>query len=364
MPTFIKGLELSQLFYAEAVRPILQAHFPGVHHSAALIGPGSDVLGFDTAQSTDHDWGPRLMLFLSQSDLDAAGCAIDDTLRREIPRDIHGFSTHFGRHGDGTAALQPPEDGPIHHGVVLYTITGFFASCLGIDPSLELSAVDWLTMPEQILRSVTAGGVFFDGLGTLEPIREKLSYYPRDVWLYLLAAQWRRISQEEPFVGRCGQVGDELGSRLVAARIVRDLMRLCFLMERQYAPYIKWLGSAFQELNCATELAPMLMPILQAEEWQARQKSLVAAYEFVADLHNALGVTEPLPTTVSRFHNRPFLVIHGDVFADAIHAEIVSEEVRFLPGHLGGIDQFIDSTDVLSNPGLATRSRFFLDSET
>ena len=37
-------------------------------------------------------------------------------------------------------------------------------------------------------------------------ILEKLSYYPNDVWLYLLSTQWQRIAQEEPFMGRCGYV--------------------------------------------------------------------------------------------------------------------------------------------------------------
>lgn len=361
MPTFIRGLKLCQLFYLEAVRPILQARFPSLLYTAALIGPGSDVLGFDTIQSTDHDWGPKLMLFLSQSELDALGSTIDQTMRNEIPREVHGFSTHFDRNSDGTAALQSSEAGPIDHWVTLHTIEGYFEACLGIDPERELRAVDWLSMPEQVLRSVTAGSVFFDGLGRLEPIRKTLRYYPRDVWLYLLAAQWSRISQEEAFVGRCGQVGDELGSRLVAARIVRDLMRLCFLMERQYAPYIKWLGTAFQQLECATKLSPMLMQITQAIEWQARQKHLAAAYEFVAEMHNSLGVTDSLPAAASRFHNRPFLVIHGDVFAAAIRAEISSEEVRSLPANVGGIDQFIDSTDVLSDRQRAAKVRFLLD---
>jgi hypothetical protein len=361
MPPFITGLRLCQEFYDSAVQPLLQQRFPGVRYSAALIGPGSEVLGFDTDQSTDHDWGPRLILFLSQGDFETLGAAIDHTLRHNIPQEILGFSTNFVRNPDGTAALHPaPKDGPVNHGVTLHTIDGYFQQYVAIDPSRELSATDWLSIPEQVLRSVTAGHVFYDGLGRLEAIREKLRYYPRDVWLYLLAAQWHRISQEESFVGRCGQIGDELGSRLVAARLVRDLMRLCFLMERHYAPYIKWLGTAFQQLDCAPELAPMLMQALQATDWQARQASLAAAYEFVAERHNALGLTASLPTSVSQFYDRPFFVIHGDAFADAIRAQIVSDEVRSLPPHLGGIDQFVDSTDILSNPELAARSTIFL----
>ena len=151
-------------------------------------------------------------------------------------------------------------------------------------------------------------------------------------------------------MGRCGQVGDDLGSRLVAARLVRDLMRLCFLMERQYAPYLKWFGTAFAQLDCAGPLTPILSQVLSADTWQDREKQLSAAYEFAAARHNDLGITEPLSTRVSRFHDRPFLVIHADRFADAIRARITSEEVLALPENVGGIDQFVDSTDVLAYP--------------
>jgi hypothetical protein len=54
MTPFIPGLQLSELFYHEAVRPILKRSFPGLAYAATLLGPGSEVLGFDTSQSTDH----------------------------------------------------------------------------------------------------------------------------------------------------------------------------------------------------------------------------------------------------------------------------------------------------------------------
>lgn len=57
-PPFLPGVELSRLFYAEAVRPLLDAEFPGLVHSAALIGWGSDVLGFDSPQVDRSQLGP------------------------------------------------------------------------------------------------------------------------------------------------------------------------------------------------------------------------------------------------------------------------------------------------------------------
>ena len=60
----MQGLELSRRFYFEAVRPILERHFPNVEHAAALIGYGSEVLGHDDERSQDHEWGPRVQVFV------------------------------------------------------------------------------------------------------------------------------------------------------------------------------------------------------------------------------------------------------------------------------------------------------------
>jgi hypothetical protein len=90
MTTFIPGVELSRRFYLEAVRPILEAHFPGLPHAAAHIGPGSDVLGFDTEMSTDHDWGPGVRLFLRDADA-GLGEKIQAALSQELPRRFAGY---------------------------------------------------------------------------------------------------------------------------------------------------------------------------------------------------------------------------------------------------------------------------------
>jgi hypothetical protein len=347
---FIHGLELSRLLYEEAVRPVMAASYPGLVYSAALLGWGSDVLGFDTPQSMDHDWGLRLMLFLSQSDHSAHVGDITRCMAEKLPTEIHGYPVHFEKHIDGTGYMAPVAHGPVNHRVIVHTVRGFFQDFLRWNAAIEPSVVEWLSFPQQRLRAATAGAVFHDGLGELEPARAHLRWYPRDVWLYLLACQWQRISQEEPFMGRCGQVGDDLGSRLVAARLARDLMRLCFLMERQYAPYIKWLGTAFAQLPCAAELAPVLAAVLNADSWQGRQTHLSTAYGIVAQMHNALGITAALPTDVSPFWARPFQIIHADHFAATIRAAIQDEQVLALPAHVGGIDQWVDSTDVLDEP--------------
>lgn len=354
MPDFIPGLELSGRFYVECVAPLLDEHFPGLAHSAALIGPGSEVLGFDTALSTDHHWGPRVKLFLAEDDHARYAESIRNLLAAKLSASFLGWSTHFVKVPDEpvTMLLADPGGGPIQHRVDLLTAPRFFGEYLGFDPLRGVTLADWLTTPEQHLLTVTAGRVYHDGLGVLERARTLLAYYPDELWRYLLSVQWQRLSEEEPFMARCGDVGDEAGSRLLAARLIRDAMRLCFLMERRYAPYSKWFGTAFARLACAPVLLPLIDAALRATDWRSRETHLSAIYETLARMHNALGLTNPLPARVSAFHTRSYLVIHGDAFADALHATIQDEAVRRLPRGLGSLDQWVDSTAVLADPAL------------
>lgn len=346
--SFVPGLELCRRFYLEAVRPVLAANVPHLPYAAARIGPGSEVLGFDTPMSMDHDWGPHLQLFLRDADAHLASI-VGESLRRELPPTFAGFPLRLvepGNQQDGPAATRPPE--PRREAVCLTTPRAFCWEHLRHEIDAPLTAADWLTLPSQRLLEVTAGAVYHDDFGELTALRERLAYYPHDVWLYLLAAGWARIGQEEHLMPRAGYVGDELGSALIGARLVRDVINLCFLIERRYAPYPKWFGSAFQHLACAAELSPLLWRTQQATTWQEREAALADVYSILAHLQNSLGLTPPLPEAVSPFHDRPFRVIHGGRFAEALRAQIASEEVRQnVAGRLiGGIDQWSDSTDL------------------
>ena len=230
--------------------------------------------------------------------------------------------------------------------VVVVGIGTFLTGLLGFDPRAGISTRDWLVTPQQTLASATAGAVYHDGLGQLEPVRQALAWYPRDLWLWQLAGQWRRIAQEEPFSGRAAEVGDDLGRRVLVGRLARDVMRLCFLLERRYAPYSKWLGTAFGRLESAAAVGPLLEAAMAAAAWPAAEEALVTAYREVATRHNRLGLTEPLDPSPRRFHDRPFLVLDADRFFRACLAAIADRDLASLPP-IGAIDQFVDSTDVL-----------------
>ncbi|GAB2649583.1 DUF4037 domain-containing protein [Kribbella swartbergensis] len=302
---YIPGSELCRRFYFEVVRPGLT-----VPHSAALIGRGSEVLGFDDEMSADHNCEARVLLFVRD----------DEVLAPEVPE----------RFEERPALVE------------VHNIGAYFQDQLGWNPDDELTVRDWLTFPESNVRMLTAGEVFHDEVG-LQEVRDRLAYYPRDVWLYLQMAAWWRVHPEMNLSGRAGFVGDELGSALIGSQLVHDLIRLCFLMERQYAPYSKWFGTAFSRLSCAAELSPLFSNVLAARSWQEREEALMAAYSGVAGVHSASGITAPVPTEVEQMWGRPFKVVWGD-FPGALLAEIKDPEVRRIADRwpVGGIDRVRD----------------------
>jgi hypothetical protein len=137
---------------------------------------------------------------------------------------------------------------------------------------------------------------------------------------------------------------------LIAAWLVRDLMRLALLQERHYPPYWKWLGTAYAALHRAE--ADALLRALAARDWQTREDALVEAYEAVALRHNELDITEAVDPNVRPFWDRPFRVLFADRFVDALRAAIPDSSLHAVDHPLGSVDAVSDNVDFLSEPRL------------
>jgi hypothetical protein len=333
------GIALSARFYRSVVAPLLG----DLPHSAALLGDGSEVLGYDDGISTDHDFGPRLQVFVP-----SGGDAAAVTARLSgLPARFGGFAVRFERHGVDS-----------HH-VEVTTAARFFTDRLGTDPRVGMRLADWLLAPTQILATLTAGAVFADPDGGLAARRRALAWYPDDVWRYVLAAGWLRVDQEEPFVGRTGGRGEDLGSRVLAARLVRDLMRVAFLIERRWAPYGKWFGRAFHGLPVAGRVGPHLAAALAAGDWREREAALTRAASILVAATNDLGLCPPVDPAPRPFHDRDIRVVGPARVTVALTGAITDADVVSLltaQGHrsdtgvgrlVGAVDQVIDSTEIL-----------------
>lgn len=343
------GLGLSERLYHAVVAPVMRRHFPALPYAAGRIGLGSEVLGYDTAMSADHDYGPCLQIFLRDSDFGLADELLSH-LDGAMPETFEGWATRYPTH------TRPPGIGArrhgmlgSHHGVEIYTLGAWCDHFIGRRFDDALTPRDWLSYSEQIFLTMTAGAVFHDGVGELTDLRRKLAYFPGDIWLYKLASQWSRIAEERTYVGRTGNLGDEIGSRVVAARIVGNLMRLAMLVERRYAPYHKWMGTAFASLPCAPGLSPLMVDVLSAQNWRDREESVLVACRFLADLQLERDVPGASPPVVVSIHDRPFRFVDSVKICEGIRAAIEDEALRNLP-EFGGADQFLGSNFVLAVP--------------
>jgi hypothetical protein len=333
----ISGGELSRQFYADVVAPLLAEAMPGLRYAAGRLGSGSDVLGFDDAMSRDHDWGCRLTLLVDGPDRDAVP-QITGLLERGLPESYRGYPVRF----PVTWNAAPT------HKVEVATVAGFAVGRLGVDPTSRLSVLDWLVLTGQSVLEVIAGPVFADQTSELAQVRAVLRWYPPDIERYVLAAGWQRLSQEMPMVGRTADRGDELGSRLLSGRLAGDLMWLAFAVSRQWPPYPKWRGTAFQALDVAADLAGPLTAAATAPGWRGRESGLAQACEVLLSAQRARGLPAPA-AAVTRFWDRPYRIVDQAV-QEALLADVTNPEVTRLPPSIGSIEQWASSVDILASP--------------
>lgn len=194
MPIFVPGLVLSQRFYEQIVRPILDTAYPDLQYAATLISPGSESLSFDIEMSMDYDWGVHFSIFLKGDNADLTN-DIDILLSHQLPPKYSGrqVSIPTSAQSPGFHTKERSLDGPIKHHIIITTVNDGIRRLLGYDLTKPLRAVDWLTLPPHAIGEVVAGDVFHDGTGELTAFRDKLAWYPQDVWLYLMASVWNRV---------------------------------------------------------------------------------------------------------------------------------------------------------------------------
>ena len=325
------GLTLARAYFFEVVEPMLAERFPNLSYSAGRLGAGSDVLGLDDAVSRDHDWGLRLNLFVP----DAAVADVDLELERLLPVSFRGLPTRFAFTGQAER----------RHQIEVRSVSDFLNAHLGFDPRAGASTHDWLSLSGQAVLEVVAGPLFAETSDELVSARRALEWYPDDIWRYVLACDWIRIEQELPLMGRAADVGDDAGSRIIAARLVHIALHMAFMLERRWPPYAKWFGTLFQTLQCAGEVGEAVDSVLRADDSAGRQLGIAAALESLLQRQNALALTATTRATIP-FWDRPYLHPDPEIVAQLL-AGIADPSVRQLPRGRGSIDQRTDNVDVL-----------------
>lgn len=325
------GLALARSYWSDVVRPLLDHYAPETPRAAARIGSGSDVLGLDDQTSRDHDWGLRLQVFVP----DESRAAIRELLLAQLPDTFAGHPTKLVFTGQSEPALA----------LDVLSVAPFAQTMLGFNPLHQATVADWLSVTGQVGLEITGGEVFEDTSGELTSLRSRLTWYPHDVWRYVIACDWQRIDEELPLMQRAGQRGDDLGSRVIAARLVDTAMHLGFLLSRTWAPYPKWRGTLFTQLPLPPQIALELNAVLTTTDWRARGQHLADALERLAGQQRNCGLSTSTPACVP-FWDRPFVCVN-QAMVPALLGPIRDPLVRRLAPGLGSIEQRSDNVSLL-----------------
>jgi hypothetical protein len=67
-------------------------------------------------------------------------------------------------------------------------------------------------------------------------------------------------------------------------------MRLAFMVSKSYMPYKKWFGTLFKTLPIAATLEPVLLALLQEQDWQQAEEKIGDAASILLQQQNMLGL--------------------------------------------------------------------------
>ncbi|MHA2030434.1 MAG: DUF4037 domain-containing protein [Candidatus Kariarchaeaceae archaeon] len=343
----ISGLELARRFYNDAVKLLLNQHFPNLEYAAGLVGPGSEVMGYDDHISKDHGWGPRLYIFLKEQDFEQISEDLDVIFKNHLPLKIGDFPTNWTEpdpEDNGTQHMKQSENGQINHRIEFYTISSYLAKEFEFS-EIPIKLNDWLKLPQQKLLELISGEVFFDNFNKLTELREYFTFYPEQVRIFCLLGEWGEIAQMIAFTGRTGFIGDDLGSRLIATGQIKRMMRIAFLLEKQYPPYPKWFGTAFSKLPISSKLTPVFNDILKTDKWETREEALVRGYQILANEHIRQKLIPQIEIKPEPYHTRPQTVINPQLIIQPLQDKL-NDELKSLP-QIGSINQFLENTDIV-----------------
>ena len=274
----MKGIDLARNYYLEYGAPMLKRDFSEYEKFIAigLVGSGSECYGYDDDISVDHDFEPAFCLFIP--DETVIDSKVEFALERayaKLPKEFMGYTR---------CSVSPV--GARRHGVI--RTSDFYLNKIGFSDS-ELSLNDWFSIPEYALAEVCNGEIFKDDLGAFSSVREKLSVYPRDVFLKKLAGNLLLMAQSGQYnYMRCMSRNETGAAQLAVIEFVKSAMQVIFLLNGRYMPYYKWCFRALSELPQFSTLSYSLEYLISSENTIENSK---LKYDMIEDI-SALLIEE------------------------------------------------------------------------
>ena len=304
----MKGLELSRGYYEDIVRPAVEAEFGDKIHKMAfgLVGDGSECYGFDDELSQDHDFGPRVQIWLNAPDFEDFGRALQKFME-SVTKEYKGYQgVNMSQYGDGREGV--------------FTVGGFYSRFIGMQtPPTKLN--EWRMLPETNLSIATNGEVFSDEPGYFTKFRKKLlGFYPEELRLKKMAARCMKMAQSGQYnYLRCMKRGEYVAAWLAASEFLETAGSMVFLLNKRYCPFYKWMHRALKELPVlGADVAMMMDGFISAQNVAASGQIIERISQLIIEELQKEGLSGS---------NSDFLLDHGP----EIQAHIQDDSLRRMP---------------------------------
>lgn len=370
------NLACSRWFYEKYGAPMIHEMFPEYEHRIAvgMVGEGSDCFGFDDEISKDHDYGIGFCMWLLPEDDRQIGEALQKEYDRLLEEYRQRLINSRGYEADiielflkkrrgvfkihafyeellGTGAIwnvqedgsKQPEDG---------------GGCNGNKKSQKVEGRwqrqplrddVWQLLPEERLATAVNGEVFRDDLGMFTAIREQIrAYYSDEIRGKRMAEKLHEFSQyAQSNYSRMMARKDYVTADICVADGMKAAMELCYLLDRVYAPYYKWMRKGMETLGRRSAAPHKIIKLLdrisglglQAEAWKNvaydpvkvnHEDQIMAAFDQIAEeLLDEMERQGLAQRRVSMDGQPPFLENYiGDVLGRKVSAMSKEEYVE------------------------------------
>ena len=251
-----RGFSIARTFHDEWVKPYLESEFGDLANRVASVLVGnSQSLGNDDDLSKDHGWGPTLKLLLRGSDMPQGGQRLRHALKKDVPRQW-----------DGEEFKDDPEDR-----VEVVSINVWFRREIGVTHRPKARA-GWRRTRQTHLYMLRHSTIVHDPLGDFTERRASFHSYPRDVWLGEVRAQLLMVWHhgQYNFIRRMAQRDDFVTTEICLSQFVQATMKLCMLLNGDFAPYWKWLPTEFRKQPNVASLDGKLERLLRVSDTTER----------------------------------------------------------------------------------------------
>ena len=285
----MKGLEISRRFFFEWGLPYLKSEFPDLldRVAAGRVG-GSDIIGADDRWSRDHDWGPRFNLLLTAKDHQRHGNKLAKEINAAAPKKFAGHR----HHSFGTA--KSPVDVESIRSCTRFHTGRTHPPQNAREWFLRRTRRGSVVEHESWLYFFKHGPVFYDPFGEFTARKQAFSRYPTDVRLRLVANLCLGIwyAGEVKFCKRHVRRRDPVAILLCLGQFARDVMRLCFLLNDDYAPHKVWIHHEFKKLPEARGLDSKLRRLVKAADLTEQQETVLGICAYLRKRLKRAGLVE------------------------------------------------------------------------